>query len=46
LGRASTKGVIRHYVGPGAWSPRTIFKTTFKIKMVHSEEYLNLFPGK
>ena len=23
-----------HYMGPGAWPPRTIFKTTFK--MVHS----------
>ena len=33
-----------HYVGLGAWSPRTIFKTTFK--MVHSEGSLNIFPGK
>ena len=33
-----------HYVGPGAWPPRTVVKTTFK--MVHSEGCLNLFPEK
>ena len=33
-----------HYMGPGAWPPRAIKKTTFKI--VHSEGCIELFPGK
>ena len=43
-GCLSTESVMQCIVGPGAWPPRSIFKTSSK--MVHYDGCFNIFPGK